>query len=85
MVENKITTIILAYHPCKPNKGTGTTMYHQQLALQQANFSSKVNPCKSFIEDLTPWMVQGHQRGERFILAGNFNKPLQSTFSTVKL
>eukprot|EP00957_Ditylum_brightwellii_P077838 5916027-Ditylum_brightwellii.AAC.1 len=60
-------------------------MYHQQLALQQANFTSKVNPCKSFIKDLMTWMVQGHQKGEQYILASNFNKPLQSTSDTIKL
>eukprot|EP00957_Ditylum_brightwellii_P075352 5726127-Ditylum_brightwellii.AAC.1 len=83
-MENKTTTIITAYQPCKPYEGTGTTIYHQQLALQQANSSSKVNPCKSFIKDLMSWMVQGCQKGERLILAGDFNKPLQNTSGTIK-
>eukprot|EP00957_Ditylum_brightwellii_P085054 6467088-Ditylum_brightwellii.AAC.1 len=60
-------------------------MYHQQLALQQANSTSKVNPCKSFIKELITWMVKGHQKGEWYILAGDFNEPLQSTSSTIKL
>eukprot|EP00957_Ditylum_brightwellii_P163450 12444148-Ditylum_brightwellii.AAC.2 len=61
---NKITTIIAAYLPCKPNKVTGTTRYYQQLTLQQSNSTIKVNPCKSFIKDLMKWMVQDHQKGE---------------------
>eukprot|EP00957_Ditylum_brightwellii_P124531 9490837-Ditylum_brightwellii.AAC.1 len=77
--ENKIITINTAYQPCKPTKGTGTTMYHQQLALKQANSTSKVNPCKYCMKDLMTWMVQGHQKGEQYILAGDFNEPLQST------
>eukprot|EP00957_Ditylum_brightwellii_P119945 9153970-Ditylum_brightwellii.AAC.1 len=79
VAENKIITIITAYQPCKLTEGTKTTMYHQQLALQQTNSTSKVNPCKSFLKDLMTWMGQGHQKGEWHILAGNFNKPLQST------
>eukprot|EP00957_Ditylum_brightwellii_P156547 11914985-Ditylum_brightwellii.AAC.1 len=51
-MENKIITIITAYQPCKFTKRTGTTVYHQQLTLQQTNSTSKVNPCKSFIKDL---------------------------------
>eukprot|EP00957_Ditylum_brightwellii_P018151 1367238-Ditylum_brightwellii.AAC.1 len=31
------------------------------------------------------WIVQGHQKGEWYILAGNFNEPLQSTSSAIKL
>eukprot|EP00957_Ditylum_brightwellii_P180496 13749512-Ditylum_brightwellii.AAC.1 len=31
------------------------------------------------------WMVQGHQKDERFILAGNYNEPLQSTSGTIEL
>eukprot|EP00957_Ditylum_brightwellii_P122621 9351134-Ditylum_brightwellii.AAC.1 len=45
-------TIITVYQLCKSTRGIGTTTYHQQLALQQANSTSKVNPCKSFIKDL---------------------------------
>eukprot|EP00957_Ditylum_brightwellii_P135269 10314276-Ditylum_brightwellii.AAC.1 len=30
-------------------------------------------------------MEQGHQKGERYILAGNFNEPIHSTSGTLKL
>eukprot|EP00957_Ditylum_brightwellii_P149141 11357714-Ditylum_brightwellii.AAC.1 len=29
--------------------------------------------------------MQDHQKGERFILAGDFNEPLQSTSGTIKV
>eukprot|EP00957_Ditylum_brightwellii_P077144 5863182-Ditylum_brightwellii.AAC.1 len=31
------------------------------------------------------WMVQAHQKGEWYILAGDFNEPFQSTSGTIKL
>eukprot|EP00957_Ditylum_brightwellii_P054909 4161540-Ditylum_brightwellii.AAC.1 len=74
-----------AYQPCKVTKDTGTTTYHQQLAIQQSNTTIKVNPQKSFTQDLTKWMVTGHHKGEQYILAGDFNKPLHSTSGTIKL
>eukprot|EP00957_Ditylum_brightwellii_P058302 4420216-Ditylum_brightwellii.AAC.2 len=58
---------------------------YQQLDLQQANSTSKVNPYNFFIKDLMTCMMQGHQKGEGYILAGDFNEPLQSNYSTIKL
>eukprot|EP00957_Ditylum_brightwellii_P152138 11583640-Ditylum_brightwellii.AAC.1 len=60
-------------------------MYHQQLALQQSNSTIKVNPCKSFIKDPMKWTEHGNQKGEKYILAGNFNETLHSTSGTIKL
>eukprot|EP00957_Ditylum_brightwellii_P142641 10868157-Ditylum_brightwellii.AAC.1 len=37
---NKIATVVAAYQPCKASKVTGTTTYHQQIAMlnqQQQN------------------------------------------------
>eukprot|EP00957_Ditylum_brightwellii_P016874 1272751-Ditylum_brightwellii.AAC.1 len=31
------------------------------------------------------WMLQGHQKGERYILASDFNESFHSTSATIKL
>eukprot|EP00957_Ditylum_brightwellii_P133715 10195227-Ditylum_brightwellii.AAC.1 len=40
----KIVTVITAYKPCIAASTTGTTTYHQQLAIQQMETNTIVNP-----------------------------------------
>eukprot|EP00957_Ditylum_brightwellii_P180468 13747340-Ditylum_brightwellii.AAC.1 len=64
----KIVTVITAYKPCIASSTTGTTTYHQQLALQQMKTSSTVNPRKTFTSDLLRWMKSTKSCGELVIL-----------------
>eukprot|EP00957_Ditylum_brightwellii_P142664 10869783-Ditylum_brightwellii.AAC.1 len=81
---NIIITMITAYQLCHASNTIGTITYHQQLALHQINTTISVNPCKFFIKDFHKWMLAGHSKGKRFILAGDFNKILNSTSSMIK-
>eukprot|EP00957_Ditylum_brightwellii_P059484 4516336-Ditylum_brightwellii.AAC.1 len=67
-------TVITAYKPCTAASTTGTTTYHQQLALQQLETNTTVNPCKLFTSDLLQWMKSTKSCRELFILGGNFNE-----------
>jgi hypothetical protein len=82
---SKIITIITAYKPCTVTTNTGTTIYHQQLALQQSKTNATINPRKNFASDLLQWMKKLHQKGERFILGGDFHETLHSKSDMMKL
>eukprot|EP00957_Ditylum_brightwellii_P023473 1771828-Ditylum_brightwellii.AAC.1 len=41
----------MAYKPCTITTNTGTTMYHQQLALQQLETNATINARKTFTSD----------------------------------
>eukprot|EP00957_Ditylum_brightwellii_P152010 11575623-Ditylum_brightwellii.AAC.1 len=44
-----------------------------------------MNPKKTFTGDLLQWMEKLHQKGESFILGGDFNENLHSKSDMMKL
>eukprot|EP00957_Ditylum_brightwellii_P077472 5886871-Ditylum_brightwellii.AAC.1 len=59
----KIVTVVAAYQPCKSSKLTGTTTYHQQIALLKQQHQN-VEPRKAFLTDLLTWLKAGQKKGE---------------------
>eukprot|EP00957_Ditylum_brightwellii_P069344 5264282-Ditylum_brightwellii.AAC.1 len=82
---SKLIMIITTYKLCTVTTNTGTTTYHQQLALQQSKTNTATNPRKTFTRDLLQWMKKLHQKGVRFILGGDFNETLHSKLDMMKL
>eukprot|EP00957_Ditylum_brightwellii_P207208 15351971-Ditylum_brightwellii.AAC.1 len=63
----------MAYQPCKVSKKNGIMVYDPQITmLQQAGRS--INPRNAIVQDLVKWMKNSHQKGESFILVGDFNE-----------
>eukprot|EP00957_Ditylum_brightwellii_P168289 12811293-Ditylum_brightwellii.AAC.1 len=67
----------MAYKPCTVTTNTGTTTYHQQLALQQLEINAMITPRKTFTKDLLQWMKTLHKKG----ILGNLT---YTPFSTTK-
>eukprot|EP00957_Ditylum_brightwellii_P030118 2279507-Ditylum_brightwellii.AAC.1 len=52
----------MAYKLCTVITTTGTTIYHQQLALQQSETNSTIDPRKTFTSDLLTWLKKLHKK-----------------------
>eukprot|EP00957_Ditylum_brightwellii_P011569 874449-Ditylum_brightwellii.AAC.2 len=52
----------MAHKPCTVATTMGTTTYHQQLALQQSDTNSTINPRKMFTSDLLTYMKKSHKK-----------------------
>eukprot|EP00957_Ditylum_brightwellii_P133343 10166632-Ditylum_brightwellii.AAC.1 len=85
VANGKRVTVITAHKPCIASSTTGITTYHQQLALQQMETSSKVKPRKTFTSDLLSWVKSAKSHRELFILGGDFNEMIHSTSDMIKL
>eukprot|EP00957_Ditylum_brightwellii_P163660 12460541-Ditylum_brightwellii.AAC.1 len=82
--DNGVITVVTAYQPCKPSKMTGTTTYHQQVAMLQQQKRS-IDPCMAFITDLRQWLLECRKCGETLILGGDFNERITPKAMLMKI
>eukprot|EP00957_Ditylum_brightwellii_P175385 13351218-Ditylum_brightwellii.AAC.1 len=82
--DNGVITVVTVYQPCKLSKMTGTTMYHQQVAMLQQQKQTK-GPRTAFINNLRQWLLECRKRDEKLILGGDFNKRITSKIPLIKI
>eukprot|EP00957_Ditylum_brightwellii_P020910 1577051-Ditylum_brightwellii.AAC.1 len=73
------------YQVCQNNKKSGTTAFHQHQAILKQQKSPTTNPRKQFICNLKQFIAAGGQKGEEFIIGGDFNEVIspESLLSTL--
>eukprot|EP00957_Ditylum_brightwellii_P043885 3328203-Ditylum_brightwellii.AAC.1 len=74
-MNERVVAVVTTYQVCKSSSKIGTTTYHQQVVmLKQQNKTE--DSWETLIKDLLNWLKIGHDKGEQFIVRGDYNDTL---------